>query len=97
MERNFPVIRKSKRDIQRVPPELRLRILERDEWTCAYCKCELPRTRKAQVDHIMPHSRGGLTIETNLVACCQRCNGKKRHRMDFSPHIPKPRFKRRKR
>jgi 5-methylcytosine-specific restriction endonuclease McrA len=45
-----------------------------DEWAyaCAYC------TRPADtLDHVLPRSRGGLTVAENLVPACGRCNGAK--------------------
>jgi 5-methylcytosine-specific restriction endonuclease McrA len=44
------------------------------EWAyaCAYC------TRPADtLDHVLPRSRGGLTVAENLVPACGRCNGAK--------------------
>lgn len=54
---------------------IRIPILIRDEYMCAYCG------RKADtVDHIMPKSKGGTEDPSNLVACCKRCNMKKNNR-----------------
>lgn len=51
---------------------IRFAILERDAKMCAYCG------RAANtVDHIVPKSKGGTEINSNLVACCKRCNNKK--------------------
>ena len=65
---------------------IRVPILERDQYICAYCG------RKADtVDHIVPKSKGGTEADSNLVACCKRCNSKKSDRtpqeagMDFWP------------
>lgn len=55
---------------------LRLRVLNRDEWLCAYCGKHL-EGRDATVDHIVAKVNGGQDIETNLVAACLRCNGLK--------------------
>lgn len=39
---------------------------------CAYC------TNPADtLDHVLPRSAGGLTVASNLVPACQRCNGAK--------------------
>jgi 5-methylcytosine-specific restriction endonuclease McrA len=55
---------------------IRVHILERDNYTCAYCG------RKANsVDHIIPRSKGGNEDENNLVACCKSCNLKKGDRI----------------
>lgn len=48
---------------------VRLKVLERDTWTCRYC------SRPANhVDHVLPKSRGGKDVLDNLVAACRRCN-----------------------
>lgn len=47
-------------------------ILERDQYTCAYCGREA-----TTVDHIIPHSLGGDAHPSNLVACCIACNSAK--------------------
>ena len=44
------------------------------EWNhqCAYC------TDPADtLDHVLPRSRGGLTVAENLIPACRRCNGAK--------------------
>lgn len=43
---------------------------------CAYCRVTL-KSVKRHVDHIMPLSRGGTGIRSNLQLLCQRCNNKK--------------------
>ena len=50
----------------------RLRVLKRDNYTCAYCQQEAN-----QVDHIIPRSAGGTHDLDNLVACCKQCNTRK--------------------
>lgn len=51
---------------------LRLRILERDGYVCAYCG-----DKADCVDHIDPIANGGGNSETNLAACCRLCNSSK--------------------
>lgn len=54
---------------------LRLRVLARDRFTCVYCGAtDLP----LHCDHVMPRSRGGMDVESNLVAACAPCNSSKR-------------------
>jgi len=53
----------------------RRKMLERDNYTCAYCG-----KRGMTVDHIQPQSRGGKNTWLNTVAACQPCNGKKANR-----------------
>lgn len=58
---------------------LRLRVWERDGWTCQYCGSQ---DRQAlQVDHIMPISKGGDNTLKNLVTACRPCNTKKSARL----------------
>lgn len=50
----------------------RLMILERDNYTCAYCGREA-----TEVDHILAKANGGTDEPSNLVAACKPCNGLK--------------------
>lgn len=53
--------------------EIRLRVLERDEWQCQYCGDREDLT----CDHIVPLARGGGNEDENLTAACRRCNSSK--------------------
>jgi 5-methylcytosine-specific restriction endonuclease McrA len=55
--------------------KLRLTVLERDHYTCAYCGNEADT-----VDHIIAKNNGGEDNASNLVAACRRCNGLKSDR-----------------
>lgn len=55
---------------------IRIKILERDNYMCAYCG-----RRANTVDHVIPKTQGGDESENNLVACCKRCNNKKNNRI----------------
>lgn len=50
-------------------------VLWRDKYTCQYCgvKC-IEAGLVAEVDHVIPRSRGGTDAWQNLVCSCQRCN-----------------------
>lgn len=63
-------------------PWNRRRMLERDNWTCAYCGGHA-RT----VDHVMPQSRGGGNTWMNTVAACGPCNNKKADRTPEEAHM----------
>lgn len=54
---------------------IRVRILKLDNHMCAYCG-----NPADTVDHVIPSRRGGPTTDDNLVACCRKCNLKKRDR-----------------
>ena len=51
-----------------------------DRGICHYCgrkvdACEIT------MDHVVPLSRGGKSVKSNIVACCKDCNTKKSGRM----------------
>lgn len=52
---------------------LAVAIMRRDAYTCQYCKA----ARATEIDHVQPWKQGGLTIASNLVAACERCNRSK--------------------
>jgi 5-methylcytosine-specific restriction endonuclease McrA len=60
-------------------PLTRRTVLARDHYTCQYCG-QQPSRKDLTVDHILPRSRGGHTAWDNVVAACQRCNGRKGNR-----------------
>ena len=54
-----------------VSKRMRFMVLERDGFTCHYCKAsDVP----LEVDHVIPKSLGGQDIPANLVAACVDCN-----------------------
>jgi 5-methylcytosine-specific restriction endonuclease McrA len=60
-------------------PLTRRTVLARDHYACQYCGDQPPR-KELTVDHVLPRSRGGRTTWDNVVAACQRCNGRKGNR-----------------
>jgi len=64
----------------------RKNVFERDNYTCQYCGIS-PKSKKEtakwlekhqlNLDHIIPRSRGGKTVWSNIVAACFKCNNKK--------------------
>jgi len=44
---------------------------------CAYCSSELGS--RPTIDHVVAKACGGLTVPSNLVACCMACNASKGH------------------
>ena len=40
---------------------------------CAYCRSK----RATTLDHLKPKSRGGSSLRSNLIPCCQECNHSK--------------------
>ncbi len=55
---------------------LRFHVLKRDNFTCRACGANPPAKPGLllQVDHIIPWSNGGETIEDNLQTLCEACN-----------------------
>lgn len=54
----------------------RFEIFKRDGFMCLYCGRKPPEV-VLQIDHVIPKSKGGTSDESNLVTCCQDCNGGK--------------------
>lgn len=63
------------------------KLLKRDRCTCAYCG-EVFKEDALQCEHILPVSRGGQWIWSNLVAACAYCNGKKGARTPEEAKMP---------
>jgi hypothetical protein len=60
-----------------VNPKLRWAILHRDNYACRYCGTTGGRGVVLHVDHVLPRSRGGKDIASNLVTACENCNSGK--------------------
>lgn len=60
---------------------LRYDILRRDGFRCQICGSSAQDGVKLHVDHIIPVSRGGLTVPSNLRTLCDRCNMGKSDKM----------------
>ncbi|QHD68213.1 hypothetical protein GS397_14950 [Sphingobium yanoikuyae] len=65
-------------DAGRIDP---IAVLERDGWRCHICGGHAPRELRGtfaaeapEVDHIIPMSRGGRHIESNVACAHRRCN-----------------------
>lgn len=58
-------------------PELKRRIMERDNYTCQFCGRYMPDEFGLEIDHIVPISKGGKTVESNLQVLCSKCNRSK--------------------
>lgn len=61
--------------------ELRNRIKERDNYTCQICGKYMPDEVGLHIDHIIPISKGGKTVEQNLQVLCDKCNLRKSNRI----------------
>jgi 5-methylcytosine-specific restriction endonuclease McrA len=49
-------------------------------WQCFYCGCDIDMSN-ATTDHVIPLSKGGENLRSNMVASCKPCNVKKRDRV----------------
>ena len=58
---------------QRIPLNLRRRIIERDGLHCVYCDEDLS-SAEIHMDHVIPESRDGETTYNNLQVTCRKCN-----------------------
>lgn len=57
-------------------------IAERDNYTCQICGKYMPDGVGLQIDHIVPVSRGGKSVPSNLRVLCSKCNEKKGNKLD---------------
>jgi 5-methylcytosine-specific restriction endonuclease McrA len=58
---------------QRIPLNLRRRIIERDGLHCVYCDEDLTDA-EIHMDHVIPESQEGATTYDNLQVTCRKCN-----------------------
>lgn len=50
---------------------------QKNKCVCAYCGKNISNREELTVDHKIPISRGGTTVESNLAISCYKCNGEK--------------------
>jgi 5-methylcytosine-specific restriction endonuclease McrA len=58
---------------ERIPLNLRRRVIERDGLHCVYCDDDLSNS-EIHMDHVIPESQGGITDYNNLQVTCRKCN-----------------------
>jgi 5-methylcytosine-specific restriction endonuclease McrA len=58
---------------ERIPLNLRRRVIERDGKWCVYCDEDLS-DKEIHLDHVIAESKGGETTYTNLQVTCRKCN-----------------------
>jgi hypothetical protein len=73
-ERLSPV--RSSEEMRDIKLGLRFRVLYRDRFKCVLCGDHPARNMECilQVDHLIPWSKGGKTLEENLRTLCATCN-----------------------
>lgn len=64
--------------VERVSP---LRVFERDGWQCYLCGCRTPKELRGsyepnapELEHVVPLSRGGAHLYSNVRCACRGCN-----------------------
>lgn len=67
----------SKEQRKLMTKELKDRIKKRDNYTCQVCGKYMPDEVGLHIDHILPVSKGGKSIPSNLQVLCSKCNGSK--------------------
>ena len=61
---------------KRLTPLTNPALFRRDGHICAYCARNFSEHRLSR-DHVIPTSRGGLDVWTNVVTACEMCNHRK--------------------
>lgn len=64
----------TRRDRRAVTDVMRWEVWNRDNFTCQVCHSRM----FLEIDHIIPVSKGGANIVSNLQTLCANCNGRKR-------------------
>lgn len=57
-----------------ISDSLRYDVLRRDNFKCVICGASANEGTRLHVDHIVPISKGGKSIASNLRTLCERCN-----------------------
>ncbi len=79
---------RGQRGSRAVPLGLRYHVLERDGGACVACGAAANEGALLHVDHIVPHSLGGLTVLANLQTLCCDCNLGKGNRSETDHRKP---------
>lgn len=68
--------RAKRRTSRNISDRMRFRVLMHDGFACQSCGASPQKQRgvELRVDHIVPWSKGGETVEENLQTKCQKCN-----------------------
>ncbi len=72
--------------MSRRPAFTRFNVFLRDSFSCQYCGGGYP-TEELTFDHVVPRSRGGKTVWTNVVTACEPCNLRKGHRLPCESRV----------
>ncbi len=69
----LPVKKTIKKERSKLTLALRYKVLKRDNFKCVACGKNASEV-EMHVDHVIPVSKGGKTIESNLQTLCSKCN-----------------------
>lgn len=72
----------SKNQRKLMTPALRQAVMTRDNYTCQICGKYMPDGVGLQIDHIVPVSKGGKSVMSNLQVLCSKCNGQKKNKIN---------------
>ena len=78
----------SKIERQIMNEDIRYNVLIRDNFTCVLCGATAKDGAKLQVDHIIPVSKGGKTVMSNLQTLCEKCNKGKNNKVNSEDICP---------
>jgi len=61
-------------------------VFKRDKWKCKMCGCKVQKKDiykddAAEIDHVIPISKGGLHIPSNVQTLCRACNSNKSNKL----------------
>lgn len=62
--------------------KLRTEVMIRDNYTCKKCGKYMSDCVGLQIDHIIPVSKGGKSVLSNLQVLCSKCNGSKSNKIE---------------
>lgn len=65
----------------------RFNVFMRDDHRCQFCGARF-RAEDLTFDHVLPRSRGGRSVFTNLVSACGPCNARKANRTPREAGMP---------
>lgn len=63
---------------RKIPKEIKRQVWKRDKGMCIECGSKL----NLEYDHIIPFSKGGSNSVLNIQLLCQKCNNKKRDKIE---------------
>jgi hypothetical protein len=76
MAEPFTETRDGRRSGRKIPRDIMLKVVRRDNYRCQDCGANVP-DHELEFDHVIPYSRGGPTTVENLRLLCRTCNRKK--------------------